>query len=100
MVLQCDTHMLMSLRTHVTYVTARVFQHHWNSHEQCSNQCKNVQFAVYRLGTYERNLNTIIHNYTMLMVNTYGQPRNVAGMTAMLRQIPKQVSKLTTMVNE
>ena len=36
----------------------------------------------------------------MLMVNTYGQPRNVAGMTAMLHQIPKQVSKLTTMVNE
>ena len=36
----------------------------------------------------------------MLMVNTYDQPRNVAGMTAMLREIPKQVSELTTMVNE
>ena len=34
------------------------------------------------------------------MVNTYGQPRNVAGMIAMLRKIPKQVSKLTTTVNE
>ena len=33
----------------------------------------------------------------MPMVNTYGQSRNVAGMIAML---PKQVSKLTTMVNE
>ena len=29
----------------------------------------------------------------MPMVNTYGQPRNVAGMIAMLREIPKQVSK-------
>ena len=36
------------------------------------------------------------------MVNTYDKPRNVAGMTAMLREIPKQVSEfeLTTMVNE
>ena len=34
------------------------------------------------------------------MVNTYDQPRNVAGMIAMLREIPKQMSKLTTMVNE
>ena len=76
--------MLMSLQTHVTYVTARVFQHDWNSHEQCSNHCKNVQFAVYQLGTYEHDLNTIIYNYTMPMVNTYGQPRNVAGMIAML----------------
>ena len=30
----------------------------------------------------------------MPMVNTYGQPRNVAGMIAMLHEIPKQVSKL------
>ena len=66
----------------------------------CSNQYKNIQFAVYWLGTYEHDLNTIIHNYTMPMVNTYDQPRNVAGMTAMLREIPKQVSELTTMVNE
>ena len=36
----------------------------------------------------------------MPMVNSYGQPRNVAGMIAMLHGIPKQVSKLTTMVNE
>ena len=38
----------------------------------------------------------------MPMMNTYGQPRNVAGMIAMLREIPKQVSKLklTTMVND
>ena len=36
----------------------------------------------------------------MPMVNTYGQPRNVAGMIAMLNGIPKQVSKLTTMVNK
>ena len=32
----------------------------------------------------------------MPMVNTYDQPRNVAGMTAMLREIPEQVSELTT----
>ena len=36
----------------------------------------------------------------MPMVNTYDQPRNVAGMTAMLCEIPEQVSKPTTMVNE
>ena len=36
----------------------------------------------------------------MPMVNTYDKLRNVAGMTAMLREIPKQVSELTTMVNE
>ena len=36
----------------------------------------------------------------MPMVNTYDKPRNVAGMTAMLHEIPKQVSELTTMVNE
>ena len=36
----------------------------------------------------------------MPMVNIYDQPRNVAGITAMLREIPKQVSELTTMVNE
>ena len=30
----------------------------------------------------------------MPVVNTYGQPKNVAGMIAMLREIPKQVSKL------
>ena len=62
---------------------------------KCGNQYKNEQFAV---GAYEHDLNTIIHNYTM--ANTYGQPRNVTGMTAMLREIPKQVSELTTMVNE
>ena len=38
----------------------------------------------------------------MPLVNTYDQTRNVAGMTAMLCKIPKQVSELTTilMVNE
>ena len=36
----------------------------------------------------------------MPMVNTYDQPRNVAGMKAMLREIPKHVSELTIMVNE
>ena len=64
------------------------------------NQCKNLQFAVYRLGTYGHDLNTIIHNYTMSMVNTYGQPRNVARMIALLCEIPKQVSKITKMINE
>ena len=36
----------------------------------------------------------------MPIVNTYGQPRNVAGMIEMLHEIPKQVSKRTTMVNK
>ena len=31
----------------------------------------------------------MIHNYTM--VYTYDQPRNVTGMTAMLREIPEEV---------
>ena len=30
----------------------------------------------------------------MPMLNTYDKPRNVAGMTAMLHEIPKQVSEL------